>query len=103
MEELIIGICGDGPLDEIELIGNDPNFVFVSDSSFPTVVLYNEQGSVINVNSWLECANYVNGGWFDGIYDLVNGEKYVFFISITFLIIYKVTSLLKNKAQNNEI
>ena len=49
MEKEIIGICGDGPLAEIELIGNDPNFVFVNDVSFPTVVLYNDQGSVINI------------------------------------------------------
>jgi hypothetical protein len=103
MEKEIIGICGDGPLAEIELIGNDPNFVFVNDVSFPTVVLYNDQGSVINVNSWLECANYVNGGWFDGIYDLINAEKYIFFTSIAFLFIYKVTSLLKHKVRNNEI
>jgi len=103
MEKEIIGICGDGPLAEIELIGNDPNFVFVNDSSFQTLVLYNEQGSVINVNSWLECANYVNGGWFDGIYDLINGEKYVFISSVTFLIVYKVTTLLKYKVHNNEI
>ena len=79
MENEIIGICGNGSLAELELIGNDPNFVFVNDVNFPTLVLYNDQGSVINVNSWIECANYVNGGWFDGVYDLINGEKYVFF------------------------
>ena len=103
MEKEIIGICGDGPLAEIELIGNDPNFVFVNDVNFPTVVLYNDQGSVINVNSWLECANYVNGGWFDGIYDLINAEKYVFFTSIAFLVVYKVTLLLRQKVRNHEI
>lgn len=103
MEKEIIGICGDGPLAKIELIGNDPNFVFVNDVNFPTVVLYNDQGSVINVNSWLECANYVNGGWFDGIYDLINAEKYVFFTSIAFLVVYKVTLLLRQKVRNHEI
>lgn len=103
MEKEIIGICGDGPLAEIELIGNDPNFVFVNDVNFPTVVLYNDQGSVINVNSWLECANYVNGGWFDGVYDLINAEKYILFTSISFLIVYKVTSILKQKVLKHEI
>ena len=71
MENKIRGICGDGSLSELEKIGNDPNFVFKKDLDFETVILYNDQGSVINVNSWIECANYVNGGWFDGVYDLI--------------------------------
>ena len=39
MENEIIGICGNGSLAELELIGNDPNFVFVNDVNFPTLVL----------------------------------------------------------------
>lgn len=89
MENKIIGICGNGSISELEQIGNDPNFVFINDVNYQTVVLYNEQGSVINVNSWIECANYVNGGWFDGIYDLINAEKYVFFMSAFLLVVYK--------------
>jgi hypothetical protein len=103
MENEIIGICGNGSLAELELIGNDPNFVFVNDVNFPTLVLFNDQGSVINVNSWIECANYVKGGWFDGIYDLINAEKYVFFASITFLIVYKMTTRFKKKTTGHEI
>jgi len=89
MENKIIGICGNGSISELEQISNDPNFVFINDVNYQTVVLYNEQGSVINVNSWIECANYVNGGWFYGIYDLINAEKYVFFMSAFFLVVYK--------------
>ena len=96
MENKIRGICGDGSLSELEKIGNDPNFVFKNDLDFETVILYNDQGSVINVNSWIECANYVNGGWFDGVYDLINAEKYLFFGSITFLMIY---NLIKKNLQ----
>lgn len=96
MENKIRGICGDGSLSELETIGNDPNFVFKKDLDFETVILYNDQGSVINVNSWIECANYVNGGWFDGVYDLINAEKYLFFGSITFLMIY---NLIKKNLQ----
>ena len=43
--------------------GNDPNFVFTQDSNFETLSLYDVENNVINVNSWVECANYVNGGW----------------------------------------
>tara|TARA_Y100000389_G_scaffold174543_1_gene184595 strand:+ start:239 stop:556 length:318 start_codon:yes stop_codon:yes gene_type:complete len=44
-------------------IGNDPNFIFESDPLFSKVTLYDIDGNIINVNSWIECAHYVNGGW----------------------------------------
>jgi len=102
MEDEIFGICGNGSLSELEFIGNDPNFVFVNDVNFPTIILFNEQGSIVNVNSWIECANYVNGGWFDNVYDFINAEKYVFFASITFLIFYKMITRLKKKVSGHE-
>ena len=57
-------ICGTSAISpDFESIANDPSFIFEPDANYTTVVLYNSEGSVINVNSWLECANYVNGGW----------------------------------------
>lgn len=44
-------------------IGSDPNFVFENDPLFSAVTLYDVDGNIINVNSWVECAHYVNGGW----------------------------------------
>ena len=35
-------------------------------------------GSVINVNSWIECANYVEGGWSNGLISTSNSEMYYF-------------------------
>ena len=100
MEKEIIGICGDGPLAEIELIGNDPNFVFVNDVSFPTVVLYNDQGSVINVNSWLECVHYLQGGWVSNQINNFAGSKYIA-VSLTIVsIIVTGLVLYKNKKYN---
>ena len=61
-----------------ELI-NDPNFVFINDPKFPTLALYDIEGNVINVNSWLECANYVNGGWVNNLDVFINQEKILFF------------------------
>lgn len=43
--------------------GNDPNFVFVNDPSFKAVTLFDVEGNVINVNSWVECVHYLKGGW----------------------------------------
>ena len=55
-------ICGISS-DELPEIGSDPNFVFTNDPLFDTIVLYSPEGNIINVNSWIECAHYVNGGW----------------------------------------
>ena len=46
----------------------------------------NSEGKIINVNSWIECANYVNGGWFSDKIDLINGEKLVLYTTIILLI-----------------
>jgi hypothetical protein len=68
-------ICGVSDLKpNFEEIGNNPNFVFENDPSFETLKLFDIDGNIVNVNSWLECANYVNGGWTNDISDFVNGE-----------------------------
>lgn len=73
-------ICGESDLKpDFEAIGNNPNFVFENDPNFETVRLFDSGGNIVNVNSWLECANYVNGGWTDYSSDFVNGEQYIFF------------------------
>ena len=62
--DLIISICGDQPSNqELIEIGSDPNFVFLNDPEFSTMRLFDIDGNIINVNSWIECAHYVNGGW----------------------------------------
>ena len=60
----IENICGKNIGEySLENIQNNPNFVFENDPNYETVVLYSSEGTVINVNSWIECANYVEGGW----------------------------------------
>ena len=92
MNSNIENICGISEITpDFESIASDPNFIFQVDENYSTIVLYNSDGSVINVNSWLECANYVNGGWFSSITDLINYEKRLFYgllfivVSITFM------------------
>tara|TARA_X000000368_G_scaffold410187_1_gene393279 strand:- start:3683 stop:4006 length:324 start_codon:yes stop_codon:yes gene_type:complete len=61
---LIENNCGLKPIDqELIEIGSDPNFVFLNDPEFKTLRLFDVDGNIINVNSWIECAHYVNGGW----------------------------------------
>ena len=83
MDKKIAEICGISEITpDFEMIGNDPNFIFTPDPDFNVVTLYDADGNLINVNSWLECANYVNGGWSTSIASFSNYEESLFFILI---------------------
>ena len=77
----ILESCGEKP-ESTELIdvGNDPSFIWENDPLFETVILYDVEGNIINVNSWLECANYVTGGWSANIDNFINEERYLFLV-----------------------
>jgi hypothetical protein len=103
MDDLIKKICGDSKeVFNPEEIGNNPDFVFNSDPSFATKILYDVEGNIINVNSWLECANYVNGGWSDELIDLFNGEKYLFILTVFGIITYAAINYLKKRRNVND-
>ena len=88
----ITQICGPSDIiPDFEKIGNDPNFVFKADPSYTSIQLYNADGESITVNSWIECANYVNGGWVNNLIEESNLELYFF---ITLLVI--ATSFVVN-------
>lgn len=56
--------CGSQPLGVFyEDPGNNPNYVFISDSNFDPVKLFDPDGNIIFVNSWVECVHYLKGGW----------------------------------------
>lgn len=98
MNQNIESICGVSDIiPDFEAIGNNPDYVFLPDPNFTQKVLYDIESNVVNVNSWLECANYVNGGWLDTLTGFVNYEKYLFMsllivstISIIFIKLRKV-------------
>ena len=73
--------CGPQPENqEFFIVGNDPNYVFENDPNYETLRLFDVEGSIINVNSWFECANYVNGGWSSvnvGNMDILTNFSYV--------------------------
>lgn len=62
--EPVLSICGEYPSDFVKIdIGSDPNFVFVNDPKFEITNVYDLDGNVASVNSFLECEHYVTGGW----------------------------------------
>tara|TARA_Y100001970_G_scaffold27416_1_gene33438 strand:+ start:103 stop:411 length:309 start_codon:yes stop_codon:yes gene_type:complete len=78
----IENICGTKPdTQELIEISSDPNFVFVNDPDFQTLRLFDVEGNVINVNSWIECANYVNGGWTNS-FNNFSGDTFLIVITI---------------------
>jgi len=91
MNKKIYSICGESDqIVDFEMIGNDPNFVFKNDPNFETIVLYDPEGNIVNLNSWLECANYVNGVWTDGLYEQLDFERVLFFLTVSSIVLYLV-------------
>ena len=91
-------ICGesDGTFD-LSSIASDPNFVFENDPNFETLKLYNSNGDEIFVNSWIECANYVSGGWSNNIISSNHDELFFYFLSSLFLGYFLIRRYLSKK------
>ncbi len=92
--ESIESQCGISPKDaSFQQIASDPNYVFKNDPSYETVILYDLDGNIVNVNSWIECAHYVNGGWSNLTPSTIAGDKIIFsgllIITIVYIIIKK--------------
>lgn len=63
-ESTIEELCGSYPEDFLSFdISSNPNFIFDNDPTYESVTLYDFDGNVATVNSFLECEHYVSGGW----------------------------------------
>ena len=83
MDTNIFTICGESEIiPDFEKIKSDPSFVFEADPNYFPITLFNESGSAVTVNSWIECANYVNGGWLSAVTNFVNHEKTLFYLLV---------------------
>jgi len=95
-------ICGKFPENFVkEDILSNPNFVFINDTSYSAVQLWDVDGNTVNVNSFQECEHYVTGGWYysqatvlETTFHLYLGVVIIFFIALTF--IKKIFFLRKN-------
>ena len=85
----INNICGESDqLFDLSSIAKDPNFVFENDPNFEALILYNSEGDVIFVNSWIECANYVSGGWSSNLTSFSNHDELFFYFMSSMLLGY---------------
>ena len=96
--EIIEKNCGNQPENqEFFIVGNDPNFVFENAPNFETLRLFDVEGNIINVNSWFECANYVNGGWSIN-YNSFSGDLFFFTLVTSLMGLYVALKYLgRNK------
>lgn len=84
----IVNICGNQPDGFVKLdIASNPNFVFDNDPNFSVKQLFDEDGNTIFVNSYVECAHYVSGGW---DYTPVKNTELQFQSNLTYLVIVLV-------------
>tara|TARA_B100000575_G_scaffold291995_1_gene299302 strand:- start:3992 stop:4309 length:318 start_codon:yes stop_codon:yes gene_type:complete len=99
--DLIINVCGDQPANQQLIdIGSDPNYIFQNDPNFTTLRLFDVEGNIINVNSWIECAHYVNGGWGLTFQDGLPGELLVLGITGIYVagyVLFKYFKFRKSK------
>ena len=94
----ILSICGESQLvPDFEKIGNNPNFVFKNDPEYMTIQLFDIEGNIINVNSWIECANYVNGGWTNNLKNFINYDRNLFLFLAFTLFSYSLVRFLYKK------
>ena len=61
--------------------------MFENDPNFETLRLFDIDGNITNVNSWFECANYVNGGWTLN-YSSFSGDVFFFGVTCGLLLLY---------------
>jgi|TARA_B110000444_G_scaffold57290_1_gene53393 hypothetical protein len=104
-QNLIESICGVKPPNiEIIDVGNDPNYVFLKDQSFTPIRLYDIEGNIAIVNSWVECAHYFNGGWTTNFQQIIPGDKYIALITASAIAVYYFFNLYSsNKIRKNFI
>ena len=80
--------------------GNDPNFIFINDPNFEVVTLFDIEGNTINVNSWVECAHYINGGWSGSQIINFQGDRFLFFSILTFAVAASIFYFSNNKQKH---
>lgn len=94
--ESVITICGEYPSDFKKIdIESNPNFVFVNDPEFEITNVYDLDGNVASVNSFLECEHYVTGGW--DIIPLQRSEYFYYDVLQVFSLVAVVIGILLQK------
>ena len=94
-DEVVISLCGPYPKDFVDLdIPSNPNFVFENDVNYESIQLFDYDGNSVFVNSFIECAHYVSGGW-DFIPTVFNETRNHYYILIFVIVSLSIQFSLK--------
>ena len=66
------------------------------------MVLYDLDGNIVNVNSWIECAHYVSGGWSVNPATNLSGDMLFLLIIVGIAISYTSIKLSIKRFLKNE-
>lgn len=90
----IISICGPSPTNFTPVNPTDSTFVFLNDPAFPALNLYDFFGRGATVNSFQECAYYVQEGW-EPFKTTIFDYLQLFSVISVFFLFYVVNKKLK--------
>jgi len=96
-------ICGLQPNNFVPISPTDNNFIFENDLNFPALNLYDFFGRGATVNSFQECAHYMQGGW-EPFKTTIFDYLLIFGVAVTlvvFFILNRKFSLLKKVKKFN--
>lgn len=100
---LVNDICGQEPVNYIKANPSGSDYVFKNDPNFIEINLYDFLGNGATVNSFIECAYYVDGGWSPyktTIFDLFEYGLKGLIVSIFIVTVYKFKFFKKIKDVN---
>ena len=89
---LVNEVCGATPEGYIKANPSGNDFIFKNDPNFKQINLYDFFGNGATVNSFTECAYYVEGGWHPfktTIFDLAMQAFTTLLVILSFYLIYK--------------
>jgi len=101
MNKEIENNCGLNNTDDtLTDVGNSPDFVFNPDPLYENIILFDPEGNKIIVNSWIECAHYVSGGWSNKLISTLSLQNLFSFVCVslvTYFLIKRFYGVYKNK------
>lgn len=82
--------------------GNNPNYVFLNDENFEPIKLFDLDGNIVFVNSWVECVHYLKGGWLSSQLANLQGDKYLSIGLFVTSCLITIAILYKNRKKNDK-
>ena len=82
----VVELCGEIPQNFEKInFSNNPNFIFENDPNYQARQLFDIKGNTVFVNSFIECENYVSGGWG---YSYITNNEFLLVDLLTYVVVF---------------